>query len=61
VASGFAAIAEERGKALGREGTRQWYDWFAAQKFDPPPPAAAGAGAAPGADQPAAPPAAAAE
>lgn len=52
-ASGFATIAEERGKALGREGTKQWYDWFAAQKFDPPPPAAAGAGAAPGADQPA--------
>jgi hypothetical protein len=59
VAGGFATIAEERVEALGREGSRQWYDWFASQKFDPPPPVAAGAGAAPGVDQPAPPPAAA--
>jgi len=61
VAGGFAKIAEERVEALDRESSKQWYDWFASQKFDPPPPAATGAGAAPGADQPAPPPAAAAE
>lgn len=34
-----AALAAGRVAALSRESTRQWYDWFAAQK---PPPAAAG-------------------
>ena len=34
-------FAEERISALGRESTRQWYDWIASQK--PVPPAADGA------------------
>jgi tetratricopeptide (TPR) repeat protein len=36
-----ASLAEGRVAALSREATRQWYDWFAAQK--PQPAAAAGA------------------
>lgn len=62
--SAVRALAEERIAALGRESTRQWYDWFVQQKPAPPanadgaapaPPAAADA-AQPGAGQPAAEP-----
>ncbi len=55
-----ASLAEGRVAALSREATRQWYDWFAAQK--PQPAAAAGAPAATTPDSPssdAAPPASA--
>jgi len=41
--AGLKRLAAGRAEALGRESTRQWYDWFAAQKVAPPqPPAAAG-------------------
>lgn len=48
---GFAGLAESRVTALGREATKEWYDWFASQSFSQPQPAASGAGADPGADQ----------
>jgi hypothetical protein len=34
-----AGLARDRVAALSREATRQWYDWFAAQKPPAPPPA----------------------
>lgn len=38
----LAALATTRAKDLGRDTTRQWYDWFASASFAPPkPPAAA--------------------
>jgi hypothetical protein len=33
---GLARMAADHAKALGRESTRQWYDWFAAQAITPP-------------------------
>lgn len=33
---GLARMASDHAKALGRESTRQWYDWFAAQAITPP-------------------------
>lgn len=39
-AAGLKRLAAARAEALGRESTRQWYDWFAAQKVAPPAPAA---------------------
>lgn len=44
-------LAEERIAALGRESTRQWYDWLASQK---PAPATGADGAAPAPQPPAA-------
>jgi hypothetical protein len=35
----LAQIAAGRAAELGRESTRQWYDWFGAQKIAPPAPA----------------------
>jgi hypothetical protein len=32
----LARVASDRAADLGRESTRQWYDWFAAQKIAPP-------------------------
>ena len=32
----LAGLAREHAAALGREATRRWYDWFAAQKVAPP-------------------------
>ena len=32
----LAQIATTRAAELGRESTRQWYDWFGAQKITPP-------------------------
>lgn len=40
--AGLKRLAAARAEALGRESTRQWYDWFAAQKITPPEPAATG-------------------
>lgn len=40
--AGLKRLAAERAAVLGRESTRQWYDWFAAQKLTSPQPAAAG-------------------
>jgi predicted negative regulator of RcsB-dependent stress response len=40
--AGLQRLAAERAASLGRESTRQWYDWFAAQNMAPPQPAAAG-------------------
>lgn len=38
----LAALAAAHAKDLGRDTTRQWYDWFGAASFAPPkPPAAA--------------------
>ena len=34
--SAVRSIAENRIAALSRESTRQWYDWFGAQKLTPP-------------------------
>jgi len=34
----LAQFAAGRVAELGRESTRQWYDWFGAQKFTPPVP-----------------------
>ncbi len=39
-------LATEHAATLGRESTRQWYDWFAAQKIAPPAATAPGADAA---------------
>lgn len=50
-ASPMRPLAEERIAALGRESTRQWYDWLASQKLAP---ATAADGAAPTPDSPAA-------
>lgn len=36
-ASPLKPFAEERFAALGRESTKQWYDWFVQQKPTPPP------------------------
>lgn len=47
--AGLKGLASERAEALGRESTRQWYDWFAAQKVAPPQPAAQGSTPAAGA------------
>lgn len=47
--AGLKRLAAERAESLGRESTRQWYDWFAAQKMTPPQPAAAGGAPAAGA------------
>lgn len=38
----IAKIAAGRAADLGRDATRQWYDWFATQKISPPGAAAAG-------------------
>jgi hypothetical protein len=46
-AGGLARMATDHAKALGRESTRQWYDWFAAQAITPPANPAAAAAAAP--------------
>lgn len=54
-AGGFMHLAKQRMTALNRPVMQEWYDWFAAQTFQPPQPAAAGAGVAPGVDQPAPP------
>jgi hypothetical protein len=35
-ADALAQIASARAAELGRESTRQWYDWFGAQKIAPP-------------------------
>ena len=35
-ADALAQIAAGRAAELGRESTRQWYDWFGAQKITPP-------------------------
>ena len=35
-ADALATIAATRATELGRESTRQWYDWFGAQKITPP-------------------------
>ena len=35
----LAQVAAGRVAELGRESTRQWYDWFGAQKISPPAPA----------------------
>jgi hypothetical protein len=32
----IARVASDRAADLGRESTRQWYDWFVAQKIAPP-------------------------
>lgn len=32
----LAGMAREHAAAVGRESTRQWYDWFAGQKIEPP-------------------------
>ncbi|NBT12592.1 MAG: hypothetical protein EBS56_03230 [Planctomycetia bacterium] len=32
----LAGLAREHAAMVGRESTRQWYDWFAAQKIAPP-------------------------
>ena len=37
----LAGLAREHAAALERESTRQWYDWFAAQKIEPPAPPSA--------------------
>ena len=33
----LAQLAADHAAELGRESSRQWYDWFAAQKIVPPP------------------------
>lgn len=38
----LARVAADRAADLGRESTRQWYDWFGAQKIAPPAPAPSG-------------------
>jgi hypothetical protein len=60
-ADALAQIAAGRATELGRESTRQWYDWFGAQKFTPQitPPASATNVANPANAAPAAEPAAA--
>jgi TolA-binding protein len=58
-ADALAQIASAQATELGRESTRQWYDWFGAQKITPPA-SATNASPAP-ATQQATPPAAAAE
>ncbi|MEI6256848.1 MAG: hypothetical protein WCQ77_09430 [Planctomycetota bacterium] len=35
-ADGLTSLAASRAADLGRESTRQWYDWFAAQQITPP-------------------------
>lgn len=35
-ADALAQVAAGRAAELGRESTRQWYDWFGAQKITPP-------------------------
>jgi len=35
-ADALAQVASARAAELGRESTRQWYDWFGAQKITPP-------------------------
>lgn len=35
-ADALAGVAVTRAAELGRESTRQWYDWFGAQKISPP-------------------------
>ena len=35
-ADALAQVATARAAELGRESTRQWYDWFGAQKIAPP-------------------------
>ena len=35
-ADALAQVASARAAELGRESTRQWYDWFGAQKIAPP-------------------------
>jgi len=35
-ADALAQVASARAAELGRESTRQWYDWFVAQKIAPP-------------------------
>jgi hypothetical protein len=35
-ADAIAQVASARAAELGRESTRQWYDWFGAQKITPP-------------------------
>jgi hypothetical protein len=35
-ADALAQVASARAAELGRESTREWYDWFAAQKIAPP-------------------------
>jgi len=55
-ADAFAQIATTRAAELGRESTRQWYDWFGAQKIAPP--ASATNAVNPASAQPAAQPAA---
>jgi hypothetical protein len=47
-AGGLARMATDHAKALGRESTRQWYDWFAAQAITPPANPADAAAAAQG-------------
>ena len=55
-ADALAQIATTRAAELGRESTRQWYDWFGAQKIAPP--ASATNAVNPASAQPAAAPAA---
>ena len=49
----LAQLAAEHAAELGRESSRQWYDWFAAQKIAPPPQKPAQAEAQPPAEPPA--------
>jgi hypothetical protein len=34
----LAGLARKHAATVDREATRQWYDWFAAQKITPPAP-----------------------
>jgi len=55
----LAGIASARAAELGRESTRQWYDWFAAHPPTPTPTPTAAPPTPPSAGTPPAPPAAA--
>lgn len=55
----IAKLAATRAADLGRDATRQWYDWFASQKFTPPaasPSAAVGGEGGPAGASPVVPP-----
>ena len=57
-ADGLTSLAASRAADLGRESTRQWYDWFAAQQITPPVTATNATNATDAAADPAANPAA---
>jgi hypothetical protein len=48
----IAKLAAGRAAELGRDATRQWYDWFASQKITPPGVPAAGSPSQPAAAAP---------